>query len=327
MKYQVIVVDDVRTAADEYASLISLKTKLDAIPTDDPREALEIIRNNPIAVAVLDQRMPEKDGTQLFREIAQIDPLIKAIMLTGEAKPEEVAKAFGIGYMDYLEKSKVEELPSRVLVQYARYQVDIAKKSIYAKPLTLVKARKGLISGTTVRVDLASIDLLDEEFVFPDSWATMKQIRAGESLKEVDKLEITRRYVHETESEQSLAGKLGLDLPAAARFKAHLEGHVAEKYKDHLYSEEKKSLEVAREYKLPAEPSNPKELCIVSRHFQRASVYRRFRCLLSRRCNCCGSSIPIPVLLYQLTSKIATRQKDYMSDGTVREVDTGIEVY
>ncbi|MBI4639778.1 MAG: response regulator [Candidatus Tectomicrobia bacterium] len=327
MKNQVLVVDDLRAAADEYARLISVKTKLDAIATDDPREALDIVRNNPITVAVLDQRMPEKDGTQLFREMSRIDPLIKAIMLTGEAEAKEVGEALSIGYADYLHKSEVEDLPRRVLLQYARYQVDVAKRNVYREPLTLAKARKGVIFGTTVEVNLASIDLLDAEFVFPDSWTTIKQIKAGESLKEVDKLEITRRYIHETESEERLAGKLGVNLPTAVKFKAHLESHVTEKFKDHLYSEEKKSLEVVREYKLPAEPSNPKDLCIVSRHFQRAPVYRRFRCLLFRRCTCCGSTDPIPVLLHQLTSKIATRQRDYMSDRSVREVDTGTEVY
>jgi hypothetical protein len=205
--------------------------------------------------------------------------------------------------------------------------VDNEQRYGSTEPPTLVKARKGLITGATVEINLASVDILDDEFIFPDSWTTIKQIRAGEVIKEVDKLEITARYIHETESEDRLSGKLGVDLPAAVRFKAHLESHVTKKFKDHLYAENKTLLEVSREYRLPAEPSNPKELCIMSRHFQRAPVYRRFRCLLVRRCNCCGGVDPVPVVLHQLTSKIATRQMDFLSDSTVRQVDTGVEVY
>src|SRR5215218_6116056 len=100
-KIKVLVVDDVAGAAEQYARLIRLGTQLNSIGVDDPNKAIEIVKSNPVCVAVLDQRMPGKSGTELFEEIKEIDASIKAIMLTGEADANEVAQAFRLGYDDH----------------------------------------------------------------------------------------------------------------------------------------------------------------------------------------------------------------------------------
>ena len=73
MSYEVLVVDDSLQAALEFARLVRVKAKLESIATDDPDEAIEIVKSNSIKVALLDQRMPKKNGTELFLELKQID--------------------------------------------------------------------------------------------------------------------------------------------------------------------------------------------------------------------------------------------------------------
>ena len=79
MAIEIIVVDDNLQAAQDFARLITLKTKLEAVAFDDPNEVIEKIKSLPIKVVVLDQRMPQKTGTELFKEILKIDTNIKAI--------------------------------------------------------------------------------------------------------------------------------------------------------------------------------------------------------------------------------------------------------
>ncbi|MFK2724759.1 response regulator [Bacteroides fragilis] len=77
---------------------------------------------------VLDQVMPGKKGTDLYKEIKNINPSIKAIMLTGEASSDEVGLAMRLGFSNYLNKGEILKLPEIVLSLYIQYEIDILKK-------------------------------------------------------------------------------------------------------------------------------------------------------------------------------------------------------
>jgi CheY-like chemotaxis protein len=327
MCIEILVVDDLRSAADEYARLISLRTKLESIATDDPNEAIHLLKIHPIKVVILDQRMPQMNGTELYRHLSSIDRFIKVIMLTGEAEANEVGEALKIGFSDYVHKSNLEELPRRVFLQYARYHVDFSELCILETPIVLTKNKKGFPRGNDITIGLVKINPIEEEYIFPGSWMTIKQLRCGEHIREIDKIEITKRYIHESEDEAKLASKLGIDIPILQQLKYNLESVISSKHKESLFAESRNNVEVSRDYNLPQEPTDPDERHIVSRHFQRAPVYRAFRCLLLKKCDCCGQKEPFPLMLYQLTSKVATRQRDFLNDGTKRDILTGIEVY
>lgn len=97
MSAEVLVVDDNISAAKDFARLIRIKTKLETLAVDNPDLAIEKIKAEPIKVVVLDQKMPEKTGTALFEDIKRINPNIKAIMLSGEAEPQEGQNKGGRG--------------------------------------------------------------------------------------------------------------------------------------------------------------------------------------------------------------------------------------
>lgn len=327
MPIEILVVDDVRRAAEEYARLIQLKTELSTFTTDDPLEAVKLAKTNPIRVAVLDQRMPRRSGTNLYRDLKQIDPSIKAIMLTGEADASEVGEALKIGFASYLHKSDLGNLPNEVLLYHAQYEVDLAKKATDYPTVQLYQVRRGVPFGHEIEVNLIASEILENQWVFHNSWVTTKQLNSGEQIREVDHIEITRRFIIEHEEDAKVASTVTGDVTLLANLKTSLESVLSDRYKEHLFSERKHTFEVVREYKLPEEPVSPQELHVVSRHFQRAPVYRGIRCLLMRFCQCCGTRKPFVVVVYQLTSKIATQQIDYLSDGSSRTVPTGIEVY
>ena len=66
----------------------------EVLPADSPRQALEIVRNNPpVDVVVSDVSMPEMRGPQLVREIAELSPQSAGILMTGNPTSPDVLDA------------------------------------------------------------------------------------------------------------------------------------------------------------------------------------------------------------------------------------------
>jgi DNA-binding NarL/FixJ family response regulator len=69
-------------------------------------EALEVIKQRPINVAIIDINMPEMNGIELLRNIKKDYPHIKTLMLTQNDHHETINKCFQIGCDGYLTKSR-----------------------------------------------------------------------------------------------------------------------------------------------------------------------------------------------------------------------------
>ena len=67
-------------------------------------EALEVLRSSPHDVALVDIRMPGRDGLELLREIRSGDPKLPVIMLSSYDNGEYVKAALGQGAAGYLLK-------------------------------------------------------------------------------------------------------------------------------------------------------------------------------------------------------------------------------
>ena len=101
---EILIVDDVEVAANDFAALIKANLRFNVIAVSTSVEAIEVVKKHNIRVVVLDQVMPGKKGTDLYKEIKNINPSIKAIMLTGEASSDEVGLAMRLGFSNYLNK-------------------------------------------------------------------------------------------------------------------------------------------------------------------------------------------------------------------------------
>ena len=323
---QILVVDDNIGAAKEYARLIFLKCRIHAIAVDNPNEAIEVVKNQPIKIVILDQKMPLKPGTELFKDLKKIDPKIRAIMLSGDAAPEEVGEAFNIGYIDYLHKSKVEELPNRVFIEFTRRHIDEISETKQNKLTHFFKKSflKNIFKHST-NFFLHSVSTINEEYVFPDKWETIKQIKAGEEIEFKDKIDITEKYIHEESNKSELISKFSFAPKLLNEIISNLEMSVRSEIKNQLEYSNNLRIEVTRKYKLPSEPVNPTDLHVISRHFQRAKVYKQVRYLILKKCDCCILHQIFPVILFHVTNKIATKHQDYYSDGISKEYYTGIE--
>src|SRR5262249_27066112 len=142
-------------------------------------DAIDTVRNYPIAVVVLDQRMPEISGTDLYSALRDISPRLRAIMLSGEADTEEVGQALDLGYKRYLHKTEFRELPALVLREYTKYQLDVARSSEF-EPVYLFSVRHLFGLRGLTEFWLQGVFVEDETFIHKDGWRLIHQINCGE---------------------------------------------------------------------------------------------------------------------------------------------------
>ncbi len=67
-------------------------------------EGIRKIADGNFAVALLDMRLPDMDGSEVLREIMKINPRPRVIILTGHASASEGEEGIRNGAFDYLIK-------------------------------------------------------------------------------------------------------------------------------------------------------------------------------------------------------------------------------
>jgi len=102
-EFNVLLVDDEAEFVETLVKRLR-KRKVNTAAVGSGEEALEILKEMPIDVVVLDVKMPGMDGIETLRKIKKINPLIEVIMLTGHANMEVAIEGMELGAFDYLMK-------------------------------------------------------------------------------------------------------------------------------------------------------------------------------------------------------------------------------
>lgn len=325
MKYEVLVVDDVAKAASDFALLISNKTKIPTISTDNPSEALSITSNNPIKIVVLDQRMPRRRGIELFDDLMRVNPMVKAIMITGEADGEEVGLAMQKGFVDYVHKSKILELPERVLYHYCAYHAELSQRNS-ADPSTIYSWSMGFIRFRSDKINFYHLftKVVNSEYIKPESWRAVARIDAGERISKRISHGITQRLVLESTERDKLAARASMDFSIIKGLESGIETVIEQEFRSEISKERRDEETVERTFELPKEPTDPNILHVKSRIYEMADVYRRLRIYIKKTCSCCGGDEIIICNAYHATGSMAARQVDFWSNGTKQVTDTGV---
>lgn len=107
---QILILDD------EQALLQSLTLELgrgghQCLAAETGSEALDIIENNSVDMAILDVQLPDISGLEVLRKIRQEMPEVPVLMITAYASVDSAVEAMKEGALDYLEKPlDLEEL-------------------------------------------------------------------------------------------------------------------------------------------------------------------------------------------------------------------------
>ncbi len=109
--FSVLVVDDEEDFLETLVNRLN-KRKINAIGVKSGEAALEVIKEKPIDVVILDIKMPGGlDGIETLREIKRIQPICEVLLLTGHGSMETSIEGMKLGAFDYLLKPvKMEDL-------------------------------------------------------------------------------------------------------------------------------------------------------------------------------------------------------------------------
>jgi DNA-binding NtrC family response regulator len=102
-KLSVLVVDDERDIL-EYINDLLTSEGYAATTLDDPRQALDRIREEIFHVVMLDLMMPSMSGLELLAQIREIDDDLPVIILTGHPSYETAQSAINYDVSAYIQK-------------------------------------------------------------------------------------------------------------------------------------------------------------------------------------------------------------------------------
>ncbi len=321
--YNVIFVDDDYDAAKEYAELVANFAKIKPLVCNTRDAAIEAVKQYEISVAVLDQRMPEVSGTELFSEISKLSPRTRCIMLTGEAAVEEVGDAINLGYKLYMHKSDIAQLPRAVLLEHTRYLKE-GDSNLRGDPTLL--GTVALWWGFSGKIEfwLQDIFVEDTQHVPLGSWKEVEQIICGEKKISSKKFERTKDLQFETSLESSLSSNSEISVKAVAEVKSALNSTLNTRLGVMSAHNTKVIMETTRELTLPPEPQDPTKLFVRKRIFCEAQIFRKIQCHIVKKLRPFNEEISAVITVLQPTDRIASKHIDILSDGRRREVDLSI---
>ena len=94
-------------------------------------EALTVLKEQNIAVCLIDLKMDEEDGLQISAQLKKVDSLLKIIIITGYPSYETAIDAMKMGVFDYVSKAS----ESKDILKKIEDALDVRKNEIASKKL------------------------------------------------------------------------------------------------------------------------------------------------------------------------------------------------
>ncbi len=102
---RLLIVDDEVDMLEGLKRLLSYELRdVEILTFSQGRQALRLVRREPVDLVLLDIRMPEMDGLQLLEALRQEDPSLTVIMMTAYGSIEVAVEAMRQGAYDFITK-------------------------------------------------------------------------------------------------------------------------------------------------------------------------------------------------------------------------------
>lgn len=315
---EIIIIDDSPGAAKDYADLIEAQTGLKVKSFVDAEKLLDFVAHANVKVAILDQVMPEIKGTELFEKIKTIDPNIRAIMLTGEASTEDVAKAMNTGFSLYLSKGNITQLPHHVLKVYTQYEVSISKKLKNETSTKLFPFWKRLFSPYS----LVSCTPYGSPEVSDDGECIL-DIYEGEEKEWNSSIAIENIINIEEKSEKKLESELAVSTEWIKKLASSINANITVQFSRQFSYSTQQNTAQKRTYKIPQHPDEDGK-SVSRRVIEQFPILQYYHVVIKKVCHWCKQAKYISIIVSKQTNRIQTKQTDYMSDNSKKVIDLGI---
>ena len=114
----ILTLDDVQDATILVGKIMKKKGHTVHTFTDED-EAIAHARNQPVDLAILDIKLKRMSGIEVLALLKEINPAMRAIMLTGYPTMETAREAMGLGADEYcvkpIDRAELEEKVEKVL--------------------------------------------------------------------------------------------------------------------------------------------------------------------------------------------------------------------
>lgn len=104
-KGKIVVVDDEKIVTSAFSTLLKVEGFSDAHFFNNPKDAIEFLKENTPDLVISDFLMPEMNGLEFLTEVKKLHPEVSRILLTGYADKENAIRAINeVGLYRYIEK-------------------------------------------------------------------------------------------------------------------------------------------------------------------------------------------------------------------------------
>lgn len=124
---KILIVDDEQASLN--AMFRTLRKEFDVIQALNAPAALEVLRSEPVAVIIADQRMPDMSGVELFREALNIQPDAVRVLITGYMDIEATIDAINRGQVFYYISKPWEPEELRLITRRAAEQYRLRREN------------------------------------------------------------------------------------------------------------------------------------------------------------------------------------------------------
>jgi len=107
--FKLLIVDD-KLEIHQLMRRYFEKSPYDLVCADNGQQALDLLSTTPVALMLLDLKMPGMDGLTVLKTAKQIQPSLRVIMLTAHGGVQEAVAAMKLGALDFFEKSVDPEI-------------------------------------------------------------------------------------------------------------------------------------------------------------------------------------------------------------------------
>ena len=315
---EIIVIDDAPDAANDFAALIEAQTGLKVQPFINHQELLDFVSHVYVKIAILDQVMPEIRGTELFEEIKKFNPNIKAIMLTGEATKDEVAKAMNSGFSIYLSKGDISLLPHKVLELYTEYELSISKDLRNKVKTKLFPFWKRIFSPYS----LVSCTPYGPQRIAEEGEPIL-DIYEGEEKEWNSNLTIENRINIEEKSEKKLETEFSVSTEWIKDLASKINSNIATQFSKQFSLTTQQNTSQRRTYRIP-QPTGGAGIPVSRRVIEQFPIFQYYQVVIQKVCRWCKQAKSISIIVSKQTNRVKTLQTDYLSDNTKKIVDLGI---
>jgi len=154
---KIIIADDHQMFIDGLKSLLNTNNQLEIVgEANNGKQLLELLANTPSDIVLMDVNMPEMDGVEATKQLAQHYPHIKVLMLTMFNTRDYIEKLLKAGAHGYILKNTgKEEL-------FEAIEKVMAGESYFSKEVT-ERIMEGLQRKKTIEKDPMMVELTDRE--------------------------------------------------------------------------------------------------------------------------------------------------------------------